>query len=225
MTDLTTRQFLVFDLDGTLIDSNADLAEALNYAATTVGGVPEAAIDRALVHSYMGKNIHQTFTALLPADRHDRMDELVAAFRAYYREHGLVNTTVFPGALALLERLRRAGKVLAIATTKYHPNTLHLAEVLGLTPYFDFIQGTEHGDWPSKPDPFILNFLMKKAGVSPAQSLMIGDTDNDVLCAQNAGVPVIAVSWGAWSAAQLQELKPDALANNFDELVALLLRQ
>src|SRR6476469_6449074 len=120
------RKFVIFDLDGTLIDSNADLAAAIIYAAITVGGVPESEIDQALLHSYMGKGLHETFGVLLPPDRHQFMEELIATFRAYYREHSLQNTVVFPGALALLERLKAAGKLTAIATTKYHPNALHL---------------------------------------------------------------------------------------------------
>lgn len=216
------RKFIIFDLDGTLIDSNADLAAALIYAATTVGGVSEAEIDQALLHSYMGKGLHETFAALLPPDRHNLMDELIATFRAYYRDHSLQNTVVFPGALALLEKLKEVGKLTAIATTKYHPNALHLAEQLGLTPYFDFIQGTPQGEWPLKPDPYILNFLMKQADCSPAETFMIGDTDNDVLCAHRAELPVVAVTWGAWPADRLQPLNPAAMVQSFDELTSLL---
>lgn len=223
MPDFKHRKFIIFDFDGTLIDSNDDVAAALVHTLTEVGGVLPDNIDYATLQSFLGKGLAETFGAFLPSDRHNLIPQLITAFREYYRENCVNKTALFPGAQALLQKLRTAGKCTAIATTKYQPNTMLIADKLGLSPYFDFIQGTEPGEWPLKPDPFILNLLMQKAGCRPDESLMLGDTDNDVLCAQRAGIPVVAVSWGAWSAERLLALEPQALVNNFDELAGLLL--
>lgn len=223
MDNFKDRKFIIFDLDGTLIDSNADILVALTYALTTVGGIPEVELDRALVDRYMGKGLHEIFAALLPTAHHHLLEEFVTTFRNYYRENCATNTAIYPGGLDLLQKLREGNKLMAIATSKFHPNAQLIANKLGLTPYFQYIQGTEPGEWRLKPDPYILNLLMEQAGFSPRDTVMIGDTDNDLLCAHRASVPVIAVTWGAWSADRLRELNPAALVENFAELATLLL--
>ncbi len=216
------KKLVVFDLDGTVIDSAADIGEAIAQAATSVCGLPPGTITLEQTRPLTGKSLETMFTMLLPAGQVYPMAELIQAYRAYYIEHCAVHTRPYPGMLDLLVELRQQGLKLAIATTKAKASVDPVAAQLGLGEYFDLVQGVE--GFPSKPDPFILNLVMQKLEFLPAQTMMVGDTDNDVLCAQAAGVAVCAVSWGSWSARQLATLQPDYLVDQVAELRAVFTR-
>lgn len=214
------KSLIVFDLDGTLIDSSEDISRAITYAAHTACNLPNNTITTAQVRPLLGKNLQDTFMLLLEPQYHPQIEACIRAYREFYLENCAVYTKIFPGLLDIVQRLREQGAKLAIATTKYQATVDIVAERLKLTPYFDLIQGT--GDFPHKPDPYILNLVMQKLQAAPAKTLMIGDTDNDVLCAQRAGVEICAVGWGAWTTAQLAALHPNYLVETPAELTKIL---
>ncbi|NWJ45432.1 MAG: HAD family hydrolase [Chloroflexi bacterium] len=219
---LNRRKLVVFDLDGTLLDSNRDIATALNYSMTTIGGLRPEDIDQRRVAALMGKGLEEVFENFLP-DRRDLYPAMVAAYRDYYSLNMTTTTHLFPGMLPILATLKELGRITAIATTKWQTTADKLADYFGLRPYVDFVQATDREGFPLKPDPFILQLLMEKAHMTPADTIMIGDTDNDILCAQRAGVASVGVIWGAWSEENLLKLSPDAIVSTPEHLQALLL--
>ncbi|MEI7554950.1 HAD family hydrolase [Candidatus Chlorohelix sp.] len=216
------RKLVVFDLDGTLIDSNRDIATALNYSMTTIGGMRLEDIDQQLVADLMGKGLEEVFETFLP-DKRELYPSMVVAYRDYYSRNMTTTTQLFPGMLPILSTLKELGRITAIATTKWQTTADKLADYFGLRPYVDFVQATDREGFPLKPDPFILQLLMEKAQVTPVDTIMIGDTDNDILCAQRAGVASVGVIWGAWSKESLLKLSPDAIVSTPEQLLALLL--
>ena len=215
------KKLVVFDADGTLVDSAGDIAASIAYAATTVCGLPDGTFTLDQTLPLLGKHLDETFRLLLAPEYHPRVAECVAAYRLHYRANMARTTRPFPGILPLLVDLRHHKVRLAIATTKIQPTIDYLVTALDIGHYFERVQGTD--GFPNKPDPYILHLLMRDFDVSPADTIMIGDTDNDVLCAQRAGVEVVAVTWGgAWSEAQLAALDPTYIARNVDELRAIL---
>ena len=216
------KKLIVFDFDGTIIDSQLDVSTAIVYAANSVcPELPEGSITLEHAAPLLGKTLHETFAALLPSQYHDRINDCVVAYRNYYLENCTRNTYVYDGVIELLTNLHQQGKKLAIATTKVQPTVDTVCGKLGLTPYFDLVQGVNN--FPSKPNPYILNLVMQKFEVTPDETIMIGDTDNDVLCGQAAGVEVCAVTWGAWSKAMVMKLEPDYIVDTIAELSTLLL--
>lgn len=214
------KKLVIFDLDGTLIDSGQDISTAIAYAAHTVCHLPAGTVTLEQTASLLGKNLHDTFSSLLAPEYHTQIEDCILAYRQYYLQNCANATVVFPGLLDLLLELKGQGYKLAIATTKFQSTVDIVAERLKLTAYFDLVQGVD--GFPSKPDPYILNEVMRKLEVTPAETVMVGDTDNDVLCAQRAGVEVCAITWGAWSETQLATLQPDYIARSVEELHNLL---
>jgi phosphoglycolate phosphatase len=222
MTYLNHRKFVVFDLDGTLIDSNRDIMAALTHAMTTVGGLKREEIDQIKLAGLMGKGLEEVYAVFLPEHRY-LYPAMVQAYREYYLQNLTTTTTIFPGMMTLLDELKKSGKVTAIATTKWQHTADTLADHFGLRCYIDFVQATEFDGFPLKPDPYILTLLMQKAGFEPQDTVMVGDTDNDILCAQRAGAASIGVAWGAWSIDMLASLGPDAIVENPAHLRNLLI--
>jgi HAD superfamily hydrolase (TIGR01509 family) len=210
------KKLIIFDFDGTLVDSAGDVAYAFAHAARTAGKY-EREIPPAEVMPHMGKNLSEMFEAVLPAENHRYIQHCVNAYRTFYRENCTRTTVPFPGVLDLLTELRARGIKTAIASNKLHPVITHVVGKLELTHYFDHIQGIE--DFPAKPAPHMLRYVLQRFDVTPDEALMVGDTDNDVLAAQRAGIAVCAVSWGgAWDDLQLADLRPDNVCNTIEDL-------
>ena len=216
------KKLIVFDFDGTTVDSFADMEVAITHAATTAGALKadDSLTERVRALLRIGKDLHYTFGHLVPANQPERVYACVAVYREYYMENCANFTQPFPGMVELLTDLRAAGCKLAVATTKYQQTIERVAERLGLTAYFDLLQGVD--GFPSKPDPHILRLVMQKMGMMPADTLMIGDTDNDILCAQGARVPVCAVNWGHGNDKELASFQPDYLVHTIAELRTVL---
>lgn len=217
------RKFVIFDLDGTLIDSSEDIANAQIYAISSVSGISPDQLDRQKLASLLGKGLVETFLPFLSPEQHHLIPLMIETYRSFYSDNLTTYTRVFPGMPELMADLKAAGRITAVATTKYFSTTERLVEHFGLKPYLDFVQGTDHDSFPLKPDPYILNLLLQRANLTAADTLMIGDTDNDVLCAQRAGVASIGVTWGAWGEVALAQLGPDGIAHNVQQLRAMIL--
>ncbi|MGY2048334.1 HAD-IA family hydrolase [Methylobacterium sp. JK268] len=184
---------IVFDVDGTLVDSQ-HLIVAAQRAAFAAVGLPAPSRERSL--SVVGLSLPQAFTALVGADGP------VTALATHYKEafHRLraeaaLREPLFPGAADLLARLNRAPDVLlGIATGKSRRGVEHLLRAYGWEDWFSTVQTAD--DAPSKPHPAMLEQAMAETGASPADTLMIGDTTYDMVMARGARVRPIGVSWG-----------------------------
>ncbi|GGJ05701.1 phosphoglycolate phosphatase [Halopseudomonas pertucinogena] len=212
-------QLVMFDLDGTLIDSVPDLAAAVDQMLA-MRGRPPAGVER--VREWVGNGSPMLVRrALAGSIEHEGVDDDEAALalqdflRAYDGSHDA--TTVYPGVSELLQWLRSRSVRLAVITNKPERFVAPLLEEKGLGS-FDWIIG---GDTlpVKKPDPAGLIRVMQEAGVAPQHSLFVGDSRNDVQAARAAGVKVVAVSYGYNHGRPIEEEQPDLLVDSLDALI------
>lgn len=183
---------LIFDLDGTLLDTLQDLAAATNYTLRR-HGLPERSVDE--VRMFVGNGIRRLITLAVPEGTDEAEQEAVFAdFNAYYKKHCTDTTCVYAGALELLRTARELGCKTAIVSNKADYAVQELA-----TRYFDGLLDTACGEQAGiarKPAPDMLLAVMRKLGAEPGSTVYIGDSDTDLLTAANTGVPCIAACWG-----------------------------
>jgi len=208
---------IVFDLDGTLVDSAPDLVAALNVVLVGAGLPPIAYADARLMLGggarVMVERGLKASGLVLPAGEVDRM---VQDFIAYYADHIAVGSRPFNGVEAALDALAESGCRLAVCTNKLEWLALRLLDALKLTTRFRAICGADTFG-VSKPDPKILRGTIDRAGGNPARAIMIGDTTTDIATARAAGIPVIAVDFG-YSDVAVETLKPDRVVSDFGQL-------
>jgi phosphoglycolate phosphatase len=211
---LVKNATIVFDLDGTLVDTAPDLTNALNNVLTRRGhaSVPAETI-RFSVALGARAMIEE---GLRRAGAHDDVDQMLIEFLEHYENNIAAESRPFPGAVAALEQLASAGAKLALCTNKREGLTRKLLSALSLEDYFDGIAGRDTFA-VAKPDPGHLMGVIALAGGEPTRSIMVGDSEVDISTAKAAGVPVIVVSFG-YAAAPLNGFAPDAVIDHFAEL-------
>ncbi len=210
-------RLLVFDLDGTLIDSGADLCASVNATLHHFG---RPLLPQTVISTFIGDGAARLISRSLgePVDA-PFLDSAIAYFLDYYREHKLDNTFVYPGVFPSLDSLRfepaGAARSMAVLTNKPIGPSLAICEALGLSPYFFRIYGGNSFE-TKKPDPEGLRALIREAGVTAKETLMIGDSDVDILTARNAGAWSIGCTFGL-SPHTLAAVPPDCLVDSPDE--------
>jgi len=208
---------LVFDLDGTLIDSKLDLALAVNATRAEAGLGPLA---HETIYSYVGNGAPVLIRkALGPEASQEQADQGLQFFLNYYRSHMLDNTRLYPGVGDALEEWS-GSKKLAVLTNKPERFSRMILDGLGVGTHFGRVYGGNSFE-TKKPDPFGLRRLMEELGVSAPQTLMVGDSAVDVQTARNAGVPSCGVTYGL-QPETFHEHPPDILVDRLQELVELL---
>ena len=206
-----TLRLLVFDLDGTLIDSGDDLCASVNAMLVHFG---RTSLSQAVIASHIGDGAARLVGRSLGEPNDPAfLDAAVNYFLDYYREHKLDHTYVYPGVFAALDALRTDAegvpRSMAVLTNKPIGPSEAICEALGLSPYFFRIYGA-NSFATKKPDPEGLLALMSEAGVTPQQTLMIGDSDVDILTARNAGAWSLGCAYGL-SPHTLEQVPPDCL--------------
>jgi phosphoglycolate phosphatase len=206
---------LVFDLDGTLIQSGDDLAASVNHMLRTLG-LPTLTLETA--YGFIGDGVKILVKrALGPAlDHYDRAMEL---FTAYYAEHLLDRTTLYPDVPEILDYFDRKPKV--IVTNKLQGFTLQIARGLGIANRFREIIGEDSTPF-KKPDPRLLKRVMEKWGGTPERTVVIGDGVNDLLLGRNAGALTCAFLNGITAREKLLALTPDLTCETLSDLKKLL---
>lgn len=209
---------IIFDLDGTLIDSAKDLAISMN--ATRVHfGLP--AIDADLIYSYVGDGaavlVQRAMGGHVPEER---LADALKFFLKFYRAHALEHTKLYPGVREMVVALSQAGHQLAILTNKPVRISSDIVGALGLASHFVRIYGGD--SFPAKkPDPAGILALMEEAGASTAATLLVGDSRVDVKTARNAGVRSCGVAWG-FQPDSFELEPPDMLIRDPRELLELV---
>lgn len=193
---------LVFDWDGTLIDSTAAIVAAIKAACRDLG-LPEPSDERA--SHVIGLGLAEAMRYSVPALSIDRYPRMIERYRYHYlaRDHEL---TLFRGIFELISGLHEAGFALAVATGKSRVGLDRAMRATGLREFFSATRCAD--ECPSKPHPQMLEELLSEFCVSPQRALMIGDTTHDLQMAANAGVPALAVTYGAHSSDALDALSP-----------------
>ena len=201
---------VLFDLDGTLLDTIADLAEAVNRMLAELG---RPARPLAEIHSFVGKGIamlvRRCMTENASATERE-IEQAVEVFRRHYAEVNGRHTTVYPGVVETLDAMRAMGLRLACVTNKSEAFTLPLLERMGLDRYFAAVVS---GDTlpVKKPDPAMLHHACALLGVDAARALMIGDSENDAFAARAAGMPVLLVTYGYSEGMPVDTIECDGL--------------
>lgn len=208
---------LIFDLDGTLIDSRKDIANSVNWTLRDLG-LEELPHDH--IYQYVGYGVRALIQgAVDEAHGSNGYDEAMKLFDKYYQEHLLDHTQLYPGLLEVLEK--NSDKSMAVITNKPQRYTDPIMMGLNLADYFDVILGRE-ACIEMKPHPEPILKVLASVGVAPEKAMIIGDTDVDVEAGRRAGIKTCAVLFGFGKEDMIREAKPDYLVESSEQLQELL---
>jgi phosphoglycolate phosphatase len=189
---MTKIKAVVFDLDGTLLNTLDDLAAAVNHALDA-HGMPTRTVDE--VRRFVGNGVAKLIERAVPAGTDAATQQAVFdTFRAYYVEHSLDTTAPYDGILPALARLKTAGIAMAVVSNKLEEATAALCQH-----FFGDLIAIAIGDVPDrprKPAPDGTLAALARLGVTPDEAIFVGDADTDVLTAKNTGLPCLGVTWG-----------------------------
>ena len=208
-------RLVIFDMDGTLIDSVALIVETVTAAFVAVG---EPVPTEAAIRAISGISAREAMAMLAPSADTARVEAILQSYRREYGSRtGGGREPLFAGALRVLERLRhRPDTILAVATGKGYTGAVALLTAHGILDWFHSVETPTHNR--GKPDPQMLHTAIEKAGVAVAQAVMIGDTTHDMNMARAAGVKAIGVAWGYHDGVDLRQAGADIVIERFDQL-------
>ncbi|MCC8094448.1 MAG: HAD family hydrolase [Tannerellaceae bacterium] len=214
------KKLVIFDLDGTLLDTVTDLASSTNYALEQCGFPTHPVSNYKL---FVGNGINKLFERALPAEA--RTEEQILKVRGYfipyYTDHAMDATAPYPGILRLLQTLHGKGNRLAVASNKYQAATVRLVTYyFGDFPFIEVL-GQREGI-PVKPDPSIVYDILKKADVSKEETLYVGDSGVDMQTAGNAGIASVGVTWGFRPRTELEENGVSYIVDSAEEILDLV---
>lgn len=216
------KKLAIFDLDGTLLNTIGDLADAVDYVMRS-RNLPEHT--NAEYRQMVGGGIKRLVERALPeelAHNESYVEECVAQFRRYYVDNIDRHTVPYEGMPELLRKLQSMGVKLAVASNKFQHGTDRLVAKFFADIDFVAVEGNREGA-PLKPDPAIINNILQKAGIEGKDAVMIGDSGIDIRTAKAAGIDSIGVSWGFRFAEELFEAGATTVATTIEELEETLL--
>lgn len=183
---------VIWDLDGTLLDTLQDLSDAVNHALMTCG-MPERRLDE--VRQFVGNGVGMLMRRAVPSgDANPRFEECFAAFRAYYLHHSQDHTHLYPGIQETLQALHQMGVRMAVVSNKLQAGVDQLYHT-----WFEDVIEVAIGERPElkrKPAPDMVSQALKELGVRADEAVYVGDSEVDVQTARNSGLPCISVLWG-----------------------------
>lgn len=214
-----TTTTIIFDLDGTLLNTIADLGKACNYGLSSLG-LPTHPVEA--YNRMVGNGFRRLMERAAPkATAPETIERLVGISRDYYDNHCMESTAPYPGISELLEELRGRGLNIAVASNKYQAAVDRI--ISNYFPRIPFIavEGQREGR-AIKPDPAILNSIMTDNNVFKSQTFMVGDSIVDIETARMAGIPGIAVDWGFSEPKELMEAAPDHLVSHPSQILPIV---
>jgi phosphoglycolate phosphatase len=215
-------KLVIFDLDGTLIDSRLDLVHSVNAAIRHIGK-PE--LPEHLIASYVGDGAPALIQRALGGETVDEalIRKGLAFFLTYYRDHKLDHTTLYEGIETALSQVRNSGngvpRKMAVLTNKPVNPSRAIVEALGLKPYFSQVYGGNSFEI-KKPDPEGARKLLSESGVRPEQAAIVGDSHTDIETGHNAGLWTVGVTYG-FAPQTLMDAHPDVLVDTPAEVGAV----
>lgn len=218
-TNRPQRIRLVFyDLDGTLVDSFEDIANALNFALRTLG-LPEHSVAR--VKTFVGRGITRLVELGLGTENLRRLNEALPLVSEYYKSHAAETARVYPGVLETLSQSHGLGISQVVLTNKPQDIAVRTCELAGITPFVDQVRGESPGR-PLKPDPQSALEALQELGVAAAESAIVGDGQPDVELGQAAGLYVIGCTWGVSTRDEMKKYGADAVIDAMSEIVPMI---
>lgn len=211
---------VIFDLDGTLIDSLGDIVSVLNQ---TLEHFNLPTVTRAQATAYIGNGARELVRLAIGEDNAFKLDEILAYYKQHYAacDNGL--STLYDGEREALQKLRESGIKLAILTNKPHSVALKTNGQFLKEFNFDLVQGQEDG-MPQKPDPRAAFAVAEKLGVELRDCVIVGDGETDFLTAHNGGADCVSVLWGYRTKEQLSDVGASVFASDFEELCEIILK-
>lgn len=216
---MRTYDAVIFDLDGTLLNTLEDLADSVNYALA-LQSLPCRSVDE--VRQFVGNGVANLMARAVPEGTAAKTQaQCLLDFQANYRDNMRNKTAPYPGVVALLETLKKEGCKLAVVSNKFQDAVRALCPL-----YFETLLDTAEGESDraqKKPAPDMVHNAMEALGVTPDRAVYVGDSDVDIETARNAGLPCISVTWGFRDRAFLEGHGGVLFANDASQLEALLL--
>ena len=208
---------IIFDLDGTLVDTRQDITNSVNYARKMLG-LPALDVDTVIKH--VGNGVKKLMERSLPENQRDKVQEAVSHFREHYKDHALVYSRLYPGVKETLSHFQN--KKLAIISNKPEEFSRHVLKGLNVDNYFDLILGGD--SLPvMKPNPEPILRVLDDVKVVPDKAVMVGDGIPDIEAGKRAQVLTCAVSYGFRKKEILLAVKPDFMVNDILELKRLFI--
>lgn len=201
----------LFDVDGTLLDSAADICGAVQQALVGTRARP---VDLPYLQTYIGHHLFDLFDDVIPGVSQQEKEDLLARYRAIYLGRGHSATRPYDGVAATLQKL---GGRKSTATTKSTPTVRNILDQFGLLPHFHHVQGTD--GFPAKPAPDVVWKSLEALGAQPSDVLLVGDSETDIAAGKAAGVRVCAVRYGYGNREKMTALQPDYWIDHISELL------
>ena len=207
---------IMFDFDGVIVDSGADIVHAVQYAQNYFG---KPVLSAKEITGYIGKGVEYLLKMSFKEYSEDFLKDVKPVYMKYYMDNAVVNTSLYSNVKETLEAL--AGKNLAVITNKPENLTLKILKELGIRDYFTMVIGPESVS-KLKPDPEGLKKFLDAVGCEPAKAIMIGDSYTDIEAGRSAGTYTCGVTYGIGSLSDLKNSKPDFLIDNMIQLLDIV---
>ncbi len=213
------KKLIIFDLDGTLLNTIADLAQSTNHALNLLGYPTHQEEEYKFM---VGNGINKLFERALPEQDRNELNVLRVRkeFIPFYDEHDTDKSQPYPGIKEMLAQLQKSNYMIAVASNKYQAATSKLIAHYFPEIHFTAIFGQREGVTP-KPDPKIVDDILEIAKVNKEEVLYVGDSGVDMQTALNAGVTACGVTWGFRPRQELEKFKPDYLVDHAEEILQL----
>lgn len=212
-----SKQIVVFDFDGTLIDSTASIIQCIQSAITKMGLEQR---DNDSIRNIIGLGLDEAILQLYPTMDSNSIAQMGMNYRECFFSESYSQDCLYPNVIECLEILKSMGVKMAIATGKSRRGLDKVLKETQLDGYFDITICAD--ETSSKPDPLMLNQILQEMSIKPKNALMIGDTWFDLEMANSALVPAIGVSYGAHDIETLKEYKPLAIVDNIQDIISYI---
>jgi phosphoglycolate phosphatase len=207
---------IIFDLDGTIAETRQDIADAANYM---LGRLNLPHKPEEVITSYVGNGIKKLIERCLPDASSKVREKAFDHFVEYYGNHLTDNTYLYPGMIDFLEKA--STKKMAVLSNKAEDFTKKIIQDLGVEKYFAIVMGSNQ-QFPKKPEPDSIDHIVKTLECTKRKTIIIGDTKNDIIAGQAAGIYTCAVSYGFRNKERLQKYNSDFMIDSIDELLHII---
>lgn len=204
---------ILFDLDGTLTDPGEGITNSVAYALEHYGITVE---DKKSLYCFIGPPLNDSFVKYYGFDSEKAM-EAIGVYREYFRERGIFENELYEGVGELLDKIKRSGRKIVLATSKPEEFAVRILEHFDLIRYFDVVAGASMDEKRNKKGD-VIAYALKKGGISVQDAVMIGDREHDIFGAKENGLPSIGVLYGYGSREELVAAGADKIVTTAEEI-------